>query len=320
MCVIAVLPKHIALSQKILKNCYENNPDGFGIMALVDGKMQIAKSMGNFDVFLTEYRNFPQNVERALHFRWATHGALDEKNCHPFPVTPDLWLMHNGVINTCEVDDTFSDTWNFATHDLGREEIIKSWGMDAIERPDFKAMLEKISAGSKLFFMDTQGRTLRTFEKDWHKERGCFFSNKHSLESKKTYYAGSYKGAGSYGGYYGAGWGDDEGYYGGDRYANATGRTSDFLGKAADESTQYSDLVPYGRTIEGAEGQHWLGKQPDDPMIDDNDAELTIAELYDMSGEDVADWVQDYPWAATDLILELIGRERTMPLFDKKTG
>lgn len=297
MCVIVHLPKHVALSQKILKNCYENNPDGFGIMAVIDGKIQIAKSMGDFNAFLAEYKQFPQNVQRAIHFRWATHGDVVEKNCHPFSVTDDIYMMHNGVLDTVNVDETFSDTWNFATHDLGRPEIIETWGKDAVTRNDFKEMLEKITVGSKLLFMDTQNRIMKTFAKDWHSERGCFFSNKHSMNEKYKAYTGKY---GSY-----KSWYDGEEF---EKYTEVTGKTSEATPAYA------SDLLPYGRTLDGGEGQDWLGRQPDDPGVD---SEVTISGLYDMSQEDVADWVQDNPWAATDLILELIGRERTTPLFDK---
>lgn len=308
MCVIAMLPKHIALSHKILKNCYERNPDGFGIMAVIDGKMEVAKSMGNFNDFLTEFRQFPQNVQRAVHFRWATHGTLEEKNCHPFPVTPDLYMMHNGVISTCEVDTSFSDTWNFATHDLGRPEIMDAWGPDAIARQDFREMVEKISADSKLLFMDGQGRSMMTFEKDWHQERGCWFSNKHSLEEKyKPYRYGSY-----------GGWHDNESSWGSCYDPKRKDSVNlDFLGKVAAEATQHSDLVPYGRTIDGTDAQDC---QPDNPGVPGEDFMPTVSDLYDMSEENISDWVQDDPWGATDLILTLIGRDSIVPIFDKKAN
>lgn len=327
MCVIINLPKNVSLPYSILQAGYENNPDGWGIMAMVDGILTVVKEKSDFNAFKKAWRDFRPDTDRAIHFRWATHGETDTANCHPFPVTPDLFMMHNGIIRTVEVDKKMSDSWNFATHDLGQPEIINSYGPDAIERPDFKKMVEDCTTGSRLLFMDTKGRILRTAT--WEKKYGAFFSNSSNYTSKSKGYAGSGHNSG-YG--YGAGWRyrDGWGEHAGDDYSGnytgrngrgkdyytkltETGKIADAEATEAEEQGAFSDLVPYGRTIDGATGQDYV---PRKTAAHDSEP-MTLQELEVMEENDVCDWVQDNPWEATDLILELIGRERESPLAEQ---
>ncbi len=51
------------------------------------------------------------NAERVIvHFRWATHGGYDIANCHPFQVSPQSFLFHNGTFAGVDGEEDESDT------------------------------------------------------------------------------------------------------------------------------------------------------------------------------------------------------------------
>jgi len=49
MCIIAIQPKTKKISNSILKNCWDNNDDGAGIMYAIDGKIIVRKELHSFD-------------------------------------------------------------------------------------------------------------------------------------------------------------------------------------------------------------------------------------------------------------------------------
>jgi len=306
MCVIVDLPKGITLSYSSLEVCYDNNPHGWGIMAVIGGKMVVEKKLSDFNSFKAAWRQFPANVERAIHFRWATHGDRNDDNCHPFEVTPDLYMMHNGIIRTVEIDNKMSDTWHFAKHDLGDPNIINSWGADAVTREDFKKMIEDCTTGSRLLFMDTQGRVMRT--STWSKRYGAFFSNSLNFDKK-------WKGNSVSPSWRSGGWGEYSGEdysYGGGGFGNGRGREhyAPLQTSRNEPPAQrgFSDLLPYGQTIESNESQDYTPKHTEDgaPLY-------TLEELEVMEPNDICDFVMDNPWEATDLIMELLGRNSAFP-------
>lgn len=93
-----------------------DNPDGIGIMSALGvekflGKKHVRKAW-RYIVKNLEGESIPFGV----HFRWATHGEVTRRNCHPFKV-PELgaYLMHNGILFThAEATTEDSDTAIFA--------------------------------------------------------------------------------------------------------------------------------------------------------------------------------------------------------------
>lgn len=122
MCLITVGPATKVRTQlldtpRMLDEIFWRNRDGFGVMYYRDDLPFAA-------------RHLPKNVEEArawldatlphgdtpvaVHARFATHGAVQESNLHPFPVD-DGFLMHNGILSatTHLARDGNSDTWHF---------------------------------------------------------------------------------------------------------------------------------------------------------------------------------------------------------------
>ena len=117
MCIIVYKPAGKRLpSENILKNCFINNPDGAGIMIKTEKGIQIQKGYMYFKhlknaITELEKQYNTKELEIAIHFRYATHGTINEGNCHPFPLSRktkeltdkqgifDSAIMHNGIIS-----------------------------------------------------------------------------------------------------------------------------------------------------------------------------------------------------------------------------
>ena len=103
---------------RLLKYWFQTHPDGFGLAFQNKDKVTILKGgMYQRQMFgiirtmrkLTADRDI-KDFTVILHFRQATDGSVEPKNCHPFPVTnnikhlgglnvdTDCALAHNGII------------------------------------------------------------------------------------------------------------------------------------------------------------------------------------------------------------------------------
>tara|TARA_R100000541_G_scaffold18500_1_gene28293 strand:- start:853 stop:1782 length:930 start_codon:yes stop_codon:yes gene_type:complete len=93
MCVIIIKQKEQMMSREIAKTSARINPHGLGIIWLDTYEVTYHKSK-DYGVLLTD-RPF------IAHFRYATVGAINRENTHPFVcgVQKDEYLMMNGTIN-----------------------------------------------------------------------------------------------------------------------------------------------------------------------------------------------------------------------------
>lgn len=96
-----------ALSAGWLADFWQKNSDGFGAWWVdPDTKALVVRKTlvkGEVEAIVREIEAL--DVEAGLHWRWATHGALDESNVHPFTLTadkagaPTTVAGHNGVLS-----------------------------------------------------------------------------------------------------------------------------------------------------------------------------------------------------------------------------
>lgn len=100
MCVILV-GNAGAIRSLDLKAAWGDNPHGAGIayarkrLVVVDSGIM---SLAELDCALGRLQNMPEPI--AVHLRFATHGARNRQNTHPFKVgNSGHWLMHNGVLD-----------------------------------------------------------------------------------------------------------------------------------------------------------------------------------------------------------------------------
>lgn len=124
MCVIIKLPSKFDISFEKIKNATLNNPDGWGLVSIVNGDLVVERNCdtvnGNDpDVIygkLVEYRD----SDRFLHVRKNTVGKTCIENTHPFTVykgvNRHIEFMHNGTFHKFRppVTSESSDTRYFA--------------------------------------------------------------------------------------------------------------------------------------------------------------------------------------------------------------
>lgn len=159
MC-IAIMNGGKMLPKKKLSNCWTYNDDGAGMLFIQDGKL-VAEKFPNiggdsFDKFYQRYTEVKSSVSgeqpMLLHFRIATHG-MSEEYLHPFFVTPELGLVHNGVIRGFGSQDK-SDTAEF-TELLSTIPNVSMEMLDNLFIED--AIYEYLGGTNKLIFLDNEG-------------------------------------------------------------------------------------------------------------------------------------------------------------------
>lgn len=186
MCIILYKPIGAELpNQQILENCFDNNSDGAGFMyRRTDGQIQIEKgfmTLRELVFALSEIKEDVVHLDLAIHFRWATQGAVNAGNCHPFPVSQNkkdlratsiaahAGLVHNGVIGFCSAKgtDVMSDTQLFVKN------YVAALPAKMFHNPALCGLIEQ-AAGGKFVLMSRDATSkIGTFIAD----DGIFYSN-----------------------------------------------------------------------------------------------------------------------------------------------
>lgn len=127
MCIILTCDPNKRPTADLLETCFDNNPDGAGVMWIEDGAVQTSKGYMGLDDLLNVVSFVPIDSPLCIHMRIATSGGIDASVCHPFPICDSLdamhaldvecgaALMHNGIIAGVPTDDMHgvSDTVKF---------------------------------------------------------------------------------------------------------------------------------------------------------------------------------------------------------------
>ena len=219
MCVIVVKTKESPMPSDIeLLNCFENNPDGAGIMYVDKGEVVIEKGFmywGMLKKRLEElkfiYDDF-KDKSLVLHFRIGTQGKNDSHTCHPFPITSkhkllrktnlrtDIGMVHNGIIDEFTVhsyssngyrytyskykhpkDSLLSDTQLFIRYCVS---AFKSLNRNFYKNPQVMQCLDKIADG-RLCFLDKNDDVYMLG--DYTEHNGVFYSNTSYISRTTTY-------------------------------------------------------------------------------------------------------------------------------------
>ena len=154
MC-IAILNTTGTIDKETFFTCWQNNPHGGGLAWNESGRLQIAKEMKEPAELFKIYKGIRERLPSAnilLHFRIATHGRINETNCHPFLVNKNLAFIHNGMIDGdgLKTSADFSDTYLF--NQLFLQQLPKNFTNN-------EAILNLIASYigySKLIFLDSQ--------------------------------------------------------------------------------------------------------------------------------------------------------------------
>ena len=260
MCLIVAKPKGTknALTKEKFVRAATANPHGIGIVYNDGNGLKELKFVDIKDKLDDIYKIIENADSYLIHFRYATHGNKDLGNVHPFKVTDNLYVAHNGVLSKYpELNKEWSDTKNFV------EGVIKPYvekhGEDSIKNPDFIKWLEdEIGSGNKMVFVDKDMNFTIANEKAGTWMDDSWFSNTYSVEDPqerwKSYYGNTTYNSGStsptWDNYYG-----DYGYY--DNYMDydrGEFTKEDIIGFVADNvedgiTSSYED-IPYELDID----------------------------------------------------------------------
>ena len=188
MCIAINSPKGTSPTKGSLETSFIYNSDGAGYCFAKDGKLIIKKGFFEFESFLKSYQNDNiQGVNKLIHFRISTSGEINELNCHPFLITDELAMIHNGVIphfgNKIE-----NDTLQFVK--LILRPIIVANGVKSLLNPSIQKMLIESIGNSKLAFLDNEGNSYIINEKLGHRYNSIWYSNETYKEKNSfSYYS-----------------------------------------------------------------------------------------------------------------------------------
>lgn len=203
MCIAIYKPKGVEFpSKRVLRTCFENNPDGAGFMVADGETVRIDKGYMGFTSFWKALRKTREKLgdDKAyvLHFRISTQAGIRQDCTHPFPLsanmddlrelktTADIGIAHNGIIDLTShysygydygygygsskaID--YSDTMEFITDYLSliidcRKYFKKKQTLELIER----------LCGSRLAILDATGHC-ELLGKGWERDEGIWYSN-----------------------------------------------------------------------------------------------------------------------------------------------
>lgn len=166
MCVIVITDKKINIIDAEMMN--NANPHGIGVWSKQVG----VKKFMDFDEFMNFYADM-DNDKHVIHFRYATHGEIDEENIHPHCVDDRYVLFHNGIINIPIVDSKMSDTWHFAKY-LSSHKDVKN------------AFIKADIGGNKMILVDILSNRIYT-KGQFVKYKGYLVSNTNFLRQYLRY-------------------------------------------------------------------------------------------------------------------------------------
>ncbi|MCC3311438.1 class II glutamine amidotransferase [Nocardia africana] len=102
MCLLTYYPAGAAIDTSALRFGADANPDGHGFAIVADGHIVTGHGMNAHTVIATFARTRAEHPDgpALFHSRYATRGAIDLANCHPFQLGGDARtvLAHNGTL------------------------------------------------------------------------------------------------------------------------------------------------------------------------------------------------------------------------------
>ena len=173
MCVIIIKQTGKQLPQEVAKTSSRINPHGLGVIWLDTFEVTYHKS--------NEYKVLFTDRPFIAHFRYATIGAVNKYNTHPFVCGDNKqeWLMMNGTIRG--LGNAFKSDSRVLAESLGR-----------IPRHKWKKELEQYEC--RFVTVNTHSRTFQIYNKHlWTQRDGVWFSKANVLEDNLVAVYGTLK-------------------------------------------------------------------------------------------------------------------------------
>jgi gamma-glutamylcyclotransferase (GGCT)/AIG2-like uncharacterized protein YtfP len=173
MCVIIIKQEGKIVPQEVAKTSARINPHGLGVIWLDTFEVTYHKS--------NEYKVLFSDRPFIAHFRYATVGAINKENTHPFRCGENKqeWLMMNGTIRSLG-DVKKSDSRVLADH------------LGSVPRHKWKKELEKYDC--RFVTINTHSRTYQVYNKHlWIQKDGVWYSKDNVLEGNLVAVYGTLK-------------------------------------------------------------------------------------------------------------------------------
>ena len=214
MCIIAAKAAGVAMpDRQTIRNMWDHNPDGAGIMYVEKGMVRVEKGFMKYKSFAKKLDQLEKRLDMTktpvvMHFRITTHGGTKPENCHPFPITDsigalkktqsttDVGVAHNGIIPITPRKD-ISDTMEYIASQLAP---LKR-ALPRFYENKNAMLLIKNAIDSKMAFLTKEGKIYTVG--DFNEHDGILYSN-YSYEDYKGYY----RNLGKWSCY--SGWGEDD--------------------------------------------------------------------------------------------------------------
>ena len=183
MCLLIVQPKGVTFSRAEIADFVDYNADGFAI-AYGDGKaLHLTKRVGEAADIYRDYLSLAAGRKCVLHFRMATHGPVSAENSHPYFITPDIAMAHNGILDIGNpVDATKTDSWHFAEFFIKPVAILTP---ENLFNAQWLGMLgELIGPSNKLTFIHSDGRIAIVNEDTGVSHKRAWMSNTYAWSNR----------------------------------------------------------------------------------------------------------------------------------------
>jgi hypothetical protein len=158
MCIAIYQSPGCKLPKEQMVESWKSNPDGGGFAYFNEhGDIVIEKDM-TLDGMLYKYEcavdRYAQSSPFAVHFRIATHGGVNIDNCHPFRVSEQTALIHNGIIPVlfASKTDPRSDTKVFV------DDYLPKLPADWMDDESLMDLVETYIGASKLVILSSAGK------------------------------------------------------------------------------------------------------------------------------------------------------------------
>lgn len=188
MCRILFKRDNSALFNKQeLEDSYKLNSDGTGLIYFdpADEQLHVQKFIKGTD--FEEIYKYVQQVEQkknikniGIHFRFGTGGGLGIDQVHPIQVKDDMWIMHNGVSGTFDVDNANASDTQWMAYWLKNN----NFHLENLKDPKAQKIYNNIFSGNKVL----------VFEKDQYKFINEDLGNWDKDGIWRSWNAGSYYG------------------------------------------------------------------------------------------------------------------------------
>lgn len=328
MCVIIHRKPGISIPFDKLKSACVVNADGMGLIAIDRGKLELRKHFekkGNDPDTLAKFLEEAKDLHVYAHLRFRTKGATDKSNVHPFGILKskkhgiDVQFMHNGTLSdfgTAEVCDSKHFAKSFLTP--LSEKLLKAVEPNQLLHDStYCTILEKYAGRSSVFLLADNLGNHRIVNYDNGKEfEGWWASNEYSFnrshrekDDGPTYY--DYGKRRSY--WTDTNWKDDK-YWERDSVQTETKKVVSLPpvpnNAGGNSRPAFNDDIPFD--TEEKEVKEVAKKHTINPTLPKRERFIDVAKIDDLadvtqlSMEQIKDLVDDYPEEAAMLIRDLI--------------